>query len=349
MGASQEAVLRSSLKQHAVPEAVLQGAYLSRQWSSRNGVTHLIFRQKVDGIEVENASWVVNLDRQGGVLNSGGQLFARGSRTAPSESRLLQAVNSAARAVRPGLARTWTPAAPRPTSRGTFRMAAPNFGDDLEAHRAWWGSRGELHPAWAVSVVEANRVSRHTVWIDADTLMTLENRARTWYDGPAALVFDHGTPTPNPQPGTLLTAAPPFVSRTLQPVPPSWGSGNSTAGNNTVVGPDPNGALPYDAQPTVAGAQGLAFDLLLGPSAPNPLLFANAADVDAFYWVNQAHDWFYEIGFDEAAGNYQQDNFGKGGIPGDPMLVYTAFDAQDGAMNNSFFTSAAADDGNGER
>jgi extracellular elastinolytic metalloproteinase len=37
--------------------------------------------------------------------------------------------------------------------------------------------------------------------------------------------------------------------------------------------------------------------------------------------VNWLHDRWYEAGFDEASGNAQQDNFGLGGIGGDPILA----------------------------
>ncbi|QIL82124.1 hypothetical protein G7047_20975 [Diaphorobacter sp. HDW4A] len=46
-----------------------------------------------------------------------------------------------------------------------------------------------------------------------------------------------------------------------------------------------------------------------------------------FYVINWLHDWFYDAGFDEAAGNAQASNFGRGGLEGDPIdaraLVYT--------------------------
>jgi large repetitive protein len=38
-----------------------------------------------------------------------------------------------------------------------------------------------------------------------------------------------------------------------------------------------------------------------------------------FYDINFLHDWFYDAGFDEAAGNAQTDNFGRGGLGNDSM------------------------------
>lgn len=43
--------------------------------------------------------------------------------------------------------------------------------------------------------------------------------------------------------------------------------------------------------------------------------------VGMFFHVNWLHDRWYEAGFDEAAGCAQQDNFGRGGVGGDPILA----------------------------
>ena len=46
---------------------------------------------------------------------------------------------------------------------------------------------------------------------------------------------------------------------------------------------------------------------------------AQAAVVNLFYMVNWLHDWWYDHGFDEEAGNAQADNYGRGGADGDPI------------------------------
>jgi len=43
--------------------------------------------------------------------------------------------------------------------------------------------------------------------------------------------------------------------------------------------------------------------------------------VGMFFHVNWLHDRWYDAGFDEAAGNAQDDNFGRGGVGGDPILA----------------------------
>ncbi|MEM7187679.1 MAG: M36 family metallopeptidase [Bacteroidota bacterium] len=46
-----------------------------------------------------------------------------------------------------------------------------------------------------------------------------------------------------------------------------------------------------------------------------------AAITNAFYWTNVLHDIAYRHGFDEASGNHQVNNYGNGGVGGDPMEV----------------------------
>lgn len=50
----------------------------------------------------------------------------------------------------------------------------------------------------------------------------------------------------------------------------------------------------------------------------------------------QVHDLFYRYGFNEVAGNFQQNNHGKGGREGDPVIA----NAQDGSgYNNANFAT----------
>jgi hypothetical protein len=61
-----------------------------------------------------------------------------------------------------------------------------------------------------------------------------------------------------------------------------------------------------------------------------------SAQVNLFYWVNRYHDILYAYGFNEAAGNFQTNNFGLGGLGNDAILA----DAQDGSgTNNANFSS----------
>jgi len=60
-----------------------------------------------------------------------------------------------------------------------------------------------------------------------------------------------------------------------------------------------------------------------------------AAQVNLFYWVNRYHDIIYLFGFNEAAGNFQTNNFGLGGLGSDAIQAQ----AQDGSgINNASYS-----------
>jgi len=65
-----------------------------------------------------------------------------------------------------------------------------------------------------------------------------------------------------------------------------------------------------------------------------PTGYREASTVNLFYLSNVAHDYFYVLGFDEAAGNYQADNFGRGGRGNDPVLAETLNQSE---FDNAFF------------
>ncbi len=65
---------------------------------------------------------------------------------------------------------------------------------------------------------------------------------------------------------------------------------------------------------------------------------AASSVVNLFYTTNWLHDWFYDAGFDEAAGNAQADNFGRNGLGGDAINAQ-ALDYS-GANNANMLTPA---------
>ncbi|KAI8050397.1 Fungalysin metallopeptidase-domain-containing protein [Syncephalis plumigaleata] len=62
--------------------------------------------------------------------------------------------------------------------------------------------------------------------------------------------------------------------------------------------------------------------------------YKEAAVTQLFYGANVMHDVFYQYGFDEQAGNFQKDNFNRGGLGNDEIIA----SAQDPlSLNNALF------------
>ena len=83
------------------------------------------------------------------------------------------------------------------------------------------------------------------------------------------------------------------------------------------------------------GAQ-LHFDFPFDP-AWEPDQYVDAATVNLFYTINYMHDIAYYFGFDEAAGNFQKNNYGKGGVGNDPVNARAQAGANKGKVNNAFY------------
>jgi extracellular elastinolytic metalloproteinase len=66
-----------------------------------------------------------------------------------------------------------------------------------------------------------------------------------------------------------------------------------------------------------------------------------AAVVGMFYQVNWLHDWWYRHGFNEAAGNAQANNFGRGGVQNDSLRA----EGQDRSGTDNANMSTPADGG----
>src|SRR4029453_10987951 len=136
-----------------------------------------------------------------------------------------------------------------------------------------------------------------------------------------------GGPPPVPIPAGILARKTVSFAGDPTASPQGWvGATGETIGNNVIAREDRRGdnevTLGATARGTADGSNLLFnFDLELGPDAPSPLNFTNAAVTSLFYWCNVLHDYFYGLGFTEAAGNFRETNFERGGLVLD-SLVY---------------------------
>lgn len=97
----------------------------------------------------------------------------------------------------------------------------------------------------------------------------------------------------------------------------------TTSGNNCVAYADltdPDGFSSGDVRGKASSPGSFDHPYDHAKPASDPINL-QASIVGMFFHVNWLHDRWYEAGFDEAAGNAQLDNFGRGGSGGDPILA----------------------------
>jgi extracellular elastinolytic metalloproteinase len=112
-----------------------------------------------------------------------------------------------------------------------------------------------------------------------------------------------------------------------------------TRGNNVWAQEDLSGASTTTGMSDVSSttAPSLTFNNVLdAASQPSVSPNINAGIDNLFYWNNLMHDISYQYGFDEAAGNFQASNMGRGGMENDYVNAF----AEDGAgLNNADFAT----------
>ncbi|NNE26634.1 MAG: HYR domain-containing protein, partial [Saprospiraceae bacterium] len=90
------------------------------------------------------------------------------------------------------------------------------------------------------------------------------------------------------------------------------------------------------------GGTDLLFDFALDTSVSPTTETATIRNVSSsitnlFYWNNIIHDVIYQYGFDEASGNFQENNYGNGGAGSDSVNAHAQLDD----LCNAFFSTPA--------
>jgi hypothetical protein len=225
-------------------------------------------------------------------------------------------------------------------------------------------------PAWRVMVWQP--VNAYYVIVDAATgtmlwrknLANDQAQSATYevYQAPTSYSGIAGNPAPmspastNPTAGlqgTLLTRTNLTVIGNEAPNPGQDNLGwitdgnNTTDGNNVEAGLDlvtPNGV---DAGTQATGSPNRVFSSLWNPppgspapgDAPTAAEARRGAVIQMFYIMNRYHDMLYSYGFTEAARNFQNDNFGRGGVAADRVSA----EGQDNSGTNNANFSAGSD------
>ncbi|MBZ4370622.1 myxosortase-dependent M36 family metallopeptidase [Corallococcus sp. AS-1-6] len=239
------------------------------------------------------------------------------------------------------------------------------------ARQVFFMLAGNLEPAWYVEVNAGPKAARSSQYFgyvisaatgqvlfrndlsaDAGTAFTY----KVWADTASPFIPEDGPQgndaTPHPtgtRDGYQAPLNRPANDITLANSPYSkndpWLPANATqtTGNNVDAYADlnaPDGFQPGTrdtrAETTSDNTFSYVYDTTKAPGTSTEQIKASV--VNLFYVNNFLHDWFYDAGFDEAAGNAQSFNFGRGGVEGDPLQAQ----AQDyGGRNNANMSTPA--------
>jgi hypothetical protein len=326
---------------------------VARQYRTQhNGVTHIYFQQLSQGIEVANGLINVNVMADGRVLSVGnrfvGNLAGKINARRPAldaASAIRTAAEQLGLEVSGALVETDAPGGPARAAR--FTPAGISL-EEIPVKLAFYElDSGEVRLTWETNIRQVDQQHWWNLWVDAETGEVLAKV--DWIANDSYEVFAQPKESPLDGPRTIETNP---AEATASPF--GWHDTNGAAGaeftvtrgNNVCAQTDRNAnnsACGTETPPD--GGPSLDFTGALVPldlATQSPSDYRDAAVVNLFYFNNVMHDVLYRYGFDEASGNFQENNYGRGGSGSDSVNA----DAQDGSGTNNANFSTPPDGSN---
>jgi hypothetical protein len=330
------------------------------------GTTHVYLQQVHKGIGVHGGLLTVNVAKDGWVISAGNRFVSNLAAAAGGQGkqRAHEAAEAAAKHVglQPKDLRVIEEGS-GPSKRSKVSSGGVSA-RPIETELVWHRLDGGVRLAWNVEIDETSGEHLWSIDVDAETGAVLatddfvdqdtaeairsaisrpsaSSSAAATAIGPAATVADGSSyrvfalPLESPSDGGRTLAENPASANAS---PFGWHDTNGAAGaeftrtrgNNVHAYADRDNNNVPDPGTDPDGGAGLDFDFPLDLTK-RPLDSRDAAVTNLFYWNNIVHDVLYEHGFTEAAGNFQVNNYGKGGLGNDDVRA----EAQDGSGRNN--------------
>eukprot|EP00158_Paraphelidium_tribonemae_P007621 Partr_v1_DN28302_c0_g1_i1_m79795 putative Secreted metalloproteinase probably acting as a virulence factor (By similarity) len=341
---------------------------VKNSYTSANGVTHIYYKQYVNGLEVENGDANINIDRFGRVVSFGESFFkgtpplrsspplvhqdsssfggASSSTASPGQITREQAVLNLLKhldmtppAVDQLRSRVDPEAEFGETPEYLFNGIPEAVSDVPVTQKYMQTEQGQLVEVYDIQMeMEENWYHAHVSMETGDVLGLLDWVSDSHESSASYQVFPIGVN--DPEDGDRVIVRNPAD---IEASPDGWHqvgkkSYTTTMGNNVIAHENLDGRTNDDYMKNYRpdGGKQLSFQFPLNLTSQEPGDYLDAAITNLFYWNNVMHDLFYKYGFDEKSGNFQHDNFGKGGKGKDEVIA----NAQDGAgYNNANFAT----------
>jgi extracellular elastinolytic metalloproteinase len=289
------------------------------------GATHVKLAQVVDGLRVHGAYAKVAISDRGEVLQAIEHLAATGA-VAPAKIDAARALATALRHL--GYKADAVAALGQRGNLGEYAGGA-EFYRNPTVERVAYVRAGGLATGFLVETwsLVGNQLDYTLVGADG---AIVESERRTANDSYNVFVED-------PLKGPQTVVAGPGAGNAESPA--GWLAGSQTTvnitGNNAhaYLDADANNAPDSGGTAVTNGAFLTAVNLTTAPTTTGNKAVAVQ---NLFYLNNVAHDTLYRHGFNEAAGNFQANNFGLGGLGNDAVNA----EAQDGSgTDNANFST----------
>lgn len=366
---NQKDLIQGFLNQHHAEQGLTKADVTnwqvsSQHTSSTSGATHVYLHQLYQNIRVANGTANVAI-KDGKVVSMGNRLLdnlqMRVQYTSPNINPL-EAIQKAATALKinaPTNLRALEPISTNHFIYNTGGISQENIPVELVYYAT---ANKKIHLAWDLSIYQLDGKHWWSAKIDAQTGELLN--AADWV---VHCNFDHGgykagrhshvrkaadQPAPAPellqQPDQYTVFALPLESPNhgnrsmvtnpadILASPYGWHDTDGvtgaeytiTRGNNVFAYEDTDDDNLPGYSPD--GGTVLEFNFPYSGTS-SPTVNQDAAITNLFYMNNMMHDVWYQYGFDEASGNFQSNNYGRGGSDDDFVFA----EAQDGGGTNN--------------
>ena len=339
----QDQALELGLSQSDIADVAVS----SESFSKHSGTRHVYLTQRIDGIEIYNASLAVSLTPEGKLVHLGDR-FVRGAEQARQVGSVeLTPIDALARVAEElelgDIAGIQELSSLDGVDRRTVLTRGSIALSDIPARLVYQQlAGGAIRLAWNLEIESVDTNFWWSVRVDAETGRLLDKT--NWVDAEQYEVYEqpirspqHTTPAPPADARTI--AVDPYMANGASPF--GWHDTNGavgpeftiTRGNNTHTYADRNANNAPDTGADAEPDGGGSLDFT-GATVPIDLTSAPSSSVQAaianlFYWTNIIHDVLYDYGFDEVSGNFQVNNYGNGGLGNDDVQA----EAQDGGGN----------------
>jgi extracellular elastinolytic metalloproteinase len=313
--------LRAHVDKLGLGVSDLSDLSVSNQYTDKStGTTHIYLQQQYMAIGVFNGITVVNVAADGSVMNVGNRfvanLGAKVRATAPGRTAG-QGVKDAAKAL--GINLKLEPQTIEvkggPTQGVVFDKAGISR-DPIPVKLVYVPTTTGVQLAWNVTIDQTDGQHWWNANVDANSGVLLSKVDYVAHSDSYDVI-----PPPQESPldgGRSIVFG--FNSADALASPYGWLDSTLTVGNNVHAADDLNGDGVPDSGTEADAGGSLLFDFPLDLTQ-DPTSYASAAVTNLFFWNNYMHDLSYHYGFTEAAGNFQANNYGRGGLDGDSVTA----------------------------
>ena len=367
-------VIKAFLNEHSglfgLDATALASARVKRDFVTKhNGLHTTVWQQTLDDIPVFEGLLTGHVTRNDELVSLSSQFVPNVAKAAdagtpnrtslvaqpavPAAQAVVQAASNAGVAL---AAKSLTQVEPPQGSEAKQTFRSADLPGAVSVRYVWLPMNPDsMRLCWQIIFGVPQSVEHYLTLVDAATGEVLVRHSLTQHIQDASYnVFTSDSPSPfSPGWPTPNSGQPPLTNRTLVTLsaldtnasPMGWvpdGTAPVTTGNNAdaflwrQLNADATGNYIPD-KPRPQADTNRVFDFPMDLNSQQPLDYADASTVQLFYRANWYHDRLYDLGFTEAAGNFQMTNFDRGGFENDPVLCLVQAGADYGIADNSAF------------